>query len=50
MTLEENKDIFDALLKLMKKLTLVVVATQPLPLVVASQDPDDMPIQPWKFI
>jgi len=42
--LEENNDIFDALLKPMMKSTLAIVA-MPLPLVVvASQDLDKMPV------
>jgi len=47
---EEEKDIFDALLKPMIGAALVVVSRQPLsPLVVASQDLDLVPMVPKKF-
>jgi len=49
VALEENKDIFNAIFKSMRKLTPVVVATLPPPVVVISQDLDDMPMQPQKF-
>jgi len=44
VALEENKDIFDTLLKPMMKLTPAMVETQLLPVVVASQDPNKMPV------
>ena len=48
VALEGNKDIFDAILKPMKK-SLVVIPTVAL-VVEASKDPEDMPVVPRKFI
>ncbi len=48
--LEENQDIFDALLKPMQKPTLGMEKGPPKPPIVqASQDLDEMPIVPRKF-
>jgi len=49
VALEENKDIFDAILKPMRKSTQAMVVIQLLPIVVVSKDPNDKPVQPWKF-
>ena len=48
VALEGNKDIFDAILKPMKK-SPVVTPTVAM-VVEASEDPDDMPVVPRKFI
>ena len=48
VALEGNKDIFDAILKPMKK-SLVVTPTVAT-IVEALEDPDDMPVVPYKFI
>jgi len=50
VALEENKAIFHAILKPMRKSTLNVVATAPPPIVAVSQDPDDMLVVPRKFV
>jgi len=50
VALKENKDIFDAILKLMRKSIQAMVAL-PLPaVVIVSKDLDDMLVQPYKFI
>jgi len=49
VALEENKDIFYALLKPMMKSTLAMVETQPPLVVVASQDLDEMPVVVQQF-
>jgi len=49
VALEENKDIFDTIVKSKKKSTQATVATPP-PLIVAiSEDLADMPLLPQKF-
>ena len=51
VALEGNKDIFDAILKAMRKSPVLVVMTPTLaPVVEASQDPEDMLVVPRKFI
>ena len=47
MALEGNKDIFDAILKPMKKPPVVTPSIQPV--VEASDDVDDMPVVARKF-
>ena len=50
VALEENKDIFDAILKPMKKSTAIAMVTlAPAPVVALSQDPDELPVLPRKF-
>jgi len=49
VALEENKDIFDAFLKPMMRLTLAMVETQSLPIVMASQDLDEMLVVVQQF-
>ena len=48
MALEGNKDIFNAILKPMKKPPVVTPAVATV--VEASEDPDDMPVVARKFI
>ena len=48
MALEGNKDIFNAILKPMKKPPVVTLAVATV--VEASEDPDDMPVVARKFI
>jgi len=49
VVLEEDRDIFKAILEPMKKTTPAVAITQPLPPVEESQDPDSMTIMARKF-
>ncbi len=49
VALEEDKEIFDALLLPMKKSIEVVVTTKPPPVVESSQDPDAMIVVSRKF-
>jgi len=46
VALEENKDIFDTFFKPMMRLTLAVVEIQ---LLLALQDPNEMPVMVWHF-
>ena len=48
VALEGNKDIFDAILKLMRKSPVVTPTVAPI--VEALEDPEDMPVVPRKFI
>ena len=48
MAAEGNIDIFDAIQKLMKKSPVVTLAVATV--VEASEDPNDMPVVPRKFI
>ena len=48
LALEGNKDIFDAILKPMKKLVVVTSAVETVG--EASEDPDNMPVVARKFI
>jgi hypothetical protein len=50
VALEENKDIFEAILKPMRKSTTAKEVTPPPPAVAILQDPDAMPVVPRKFI
>jgi hypothetical protein len=51
VALEGNKDIYNAILKPMKKSPIAMVATPTqTPVVEVSQDPEDMPVVPRQFI